>query len=130
MAFSEIPDIDTSGIAPASPLEHRLILKNCGITNPRSITDYIDVGGYEALHKALRMTPSEVTNEVKRSGLRGRGLDSDTVASVWEKSTGSGMCSRFVICDAAGSEPYAPVNRAIINNAPHAVIEAIILTGY
>jgi NADH-quinone oxidoreductase subunit F len=109
----------------------RLILRNCGHINPERIEDYIATGGYEALRKALlQMTPEEVINEIKKSGLRGRGGAGFPTGVKWEfcrKSLGE---QKYMICNADEGDPGAFMDRSTMEGDPHTVIEGLIIAAY
>jgi len=109
----------------------RLILRNCGHINPERIGDYIATGGYEALRKALlQMTPEGIINEIKKSGLRGRGGAGFPTGAKWEfcrKSLGE---QKYVICNADEGDPGAFMDRSTMEGDPHTVIEGLTIAAY
>jgi NADH-quinone oxidoreductase subunit F len=109
----------------------RLILRNCGHINPERIGDYIATGGYEALRKALlQMTPEEIINEIKKSGLRGRGGAGFPTGAKWEfcrKSLGE---QKYMICNADEGDPGAFMDRSTMEGDPHTVIEGLTIAAY
>lgn len=111
--------------------QQKIVLRNCGVINPRSIQEYIAVGGYEAMGKALtRMTPMEVVAEVKRSGLRGRGGAAFPAGLKWEAVADAPGREKAVICNADEGEPGNFKDRLILEGDPHSVIEAMVIAGY
>lgn len=120
-----------SPTAPRSR-EMRVILKNVGVIDPTSIEEYIAVGGYDALGKALtRMKPEEVIAEVKASQLRGRGGAGFPTGLKWEftaKSQGPG--EKAIVCNADEGEPGNFKDRLILEGDPHSIIEAMVIAGY
>lgn len=109
----------------------RLALKNCGQINPENIDEYIAHDGYRALAKALtEMTPKDVINEVKKSGLRGRGGGGFTTGLKWEFTYCSKSDKKYVACNADEGDPGAFMDRSILEGDPHAVLEAMALAGY
>jgi len=109
----------------------RIALRNCGMIDPESIKSYIAHNGYQALSKALSgMSPDEVINEVKSSGLRGRGGAGFLTGSKWDfcrKAIGE---PKYVICNADEGDPGAFMDRSILEGDPHAVLEGMIIAGY
>jgi NADH-quinone oxidoreductase subunit F len=109
----------------------RLILRNCGHINPERIGDYIATGGYEALRKALlQMTPEGIINEIKKSGLRGRGGAGFPTGAKWEfcrKSLGE---QKYMICNADEGDPGAFMDRSTMEGDPHTVIEGLTIAAY
>ena len=111
--------------------QHRLVLANCGAINPEAIEEYIAVGGYEALAKAVtQMTPQEVVDEVKKSGLRGRGGGGFPTGMKWQFAKNSESDKKYVICNADEGDPGAFMDRSILEGDPHSVIEAMTIAGY
>ena len=111
--------------------QERRILRNCGRINPERIDDYIAVGGYEALRKALlNMTPEQVLGEVRRSGLRGRGGAGFPTALKWELCRRAPGDFKYIICNADEGDPGAYMDRSILEADPHSVIEGMIIGAY
>lgn len=109
----------------------RLALRNCGQINPENIDEYIAHDGYQALAKALtEMKPEDVINEVKKSGLRGRGGGGFTTGLKWEFTYRSKSDKKYVACNADEGDPGAFMDRSILEGDPHAVLEAMALAGY
>jgi NADH-quinone oxidoreductase subunit F len=111
--------------------QQRLILRNCGHINPERIEDYIEVGGYESLRRALKeMTPEQVIDEVKRSGLRGRGGAGFSTGQKWEFCRKSPGDQKYMICNADEGDPGAFMDRSTMEGDPHTVIEGMIIAAY
>jgi NADH-quinone oxidoreductase subunit F len=111
--------------------QKRVILRNCGHINPERIDDYIAVGGYEALKKALaEMTPEQVIDEVKRSGLRGRGGAGFPTGQKWELCRREPGREKYMICNADEGDPGAFMDRSTMEGDPNTVIEGIIIAAY
>jgi NADH:ubiquinone oxidoreductase subunit F (NADH-binding)/(2Fe-2S) ferredoxin/Pyruvate/2-oxoacid:ferredoxin oxidoreductase delta subunit len=109
----------------------RIALRNCGLINPENIKECIAVDGYLALGKALmEMTPDEVIEEVKKSGLRGRGGGGFPTGVKWEAARKSESDIKYVICNADEGDPGAFMDRSILEGDPHSVLEAMAITGY
>ncbi|MCE5257597.1 MAG: FAD-dependent oxidoreductase [Chloroflexi bacterium] len=109
----------------------RLCLRNCGLINPESIDEYIARGGYEALGKALsEMTPLQVIDEVKRSGLRGRGGAGFLVGLKWELAQKAPGTQKYVVCNADEGDPGAFMDRSILEGDPHSVLEGMTIAAY
>ena len=95
--------------------QQRIILRNCGHINPERIEDYIAVGGYQAERKViLEMTPEQVIDEVKRSGLRGRGGAGFPTGMKWELCHNSPGSQKYMICNADEGDPGAFMDRSIM----------------
>lgn len=109
----------------------RIVLRNAGIIDPRSIEEYIARDGYQALAKVLtEMSPEEVVEEVRRSALRGRGGAGFPTGLKWaftQKAQGS---EKFVVCNADEGDPGAFMDRSVLEGDPHSVIEGMAIAGY
>ena len=111
--------------------QQRIILRNCGHINPERIEDYIAVGGYQAERKViLEMTPEQVIDEVKRSGLRGRGGAGFPTGMKWEFCHDSPGSQKYMICNADEGDPGAFMDRSIMEGDPHTVVEGMIIAAY
>jgi len=115
---------------PRALYENKIILKNCGHIDPASINHYIATGGYAALVKALRTTPEDIIEEVKISGLRGRGGAGFPTGKKWEICRNAAGRQRYVICNADEGDPGAFMDRSILESDPHSVLEGMIISGY
>ncbi len=109
----------------------RIALRNCGFVDPGNIDEYIARDGYMALGKALTdMTPETVIQEIKDSGLRGRGGGGFPTGLKWEFARGYDADQKYVICNADEGDPGAFMDRSILEGDPHSVIEAMAICGY
>jgi NADH:ubiquinone oxidoreductase subunit F (NADH-binding)/(2Fe-2S) ferredoxin/Pyruvate/2-oxoacid:ferredoxin oxidoreductase delta subunit len=109
----------------------RHVMRNCGIINPQSIEEYIAVGGYQALGKAITsMTPGEIIEEVKESGLRGRGGAGFPTGRKWEATRRAAGDVRYVIANGDEGDPGAFMNRSLMEGDPHAIIEGMVIGAY
>lgn len=109
----------------------RIALRNCGLINPEDIYEYIAFGGYEALGKVLTaMTRDQVIEEVKKSGLRGRGGGGFPTGLKWEITKRQESEVKFIICNADEGDPGAFMDRSILEGDPHCVLEAMAIGGY
>ncbi|MDK2876488.1 MAG: NADH-quinone oxidoreductase subunit [Archaeoglobaceae archaeon] len=107
----------------------KIVLRNCGVIEPLSIEQYIAMGGYHALQKALEMKPEEIIEEIKKSGLRGRGGAGFPTGMKWEiarKNEGE----KFVICNADEGDPGAYMDRSVLEGDPFSVIEGMTIGAY
>ena len=112
---------------PFYKLQQRLIFGNNGIIDPTSIEDYIAVGGYSAFEKALcDMTPETIIDEVKKSGLRGRGGGGFPTGVKWETCRRH-KGERYLICNADEGDPGAYMDRSLLEGNPHSVLEGMII---
>lgn len=111
--------------------QKRIALRNCGVINPEDINEYIARDGYMALGKALtEMTPAEVVDEIKKSGLRGRGGGGFPTGLKWQFAAKEVNDQKYVICNADEGDPGAFMDRSILEGDPHSVIEAMAIAGY
>ena len=111
--------------------QQRIVLRNCGKINPEDITEYIAVDGYQALGKALtEMTPQQVIDEVKASGLRGRGGAGFPTGVKWQFEKDQPGDEKYVICNADEGDPGAFMDRSLLEGDPHAVLEGLTIMGY
>ena len=111
--------------------QKRLVLEHCGAINPEQIEEYIAVGGYEALAKAVTtMTPQEVIDEVRKSGLRGRGGGGFPTGMKWQFAANSVNDKKYVICNADEGDPGAFMDRSVLEGDPHKVLEGMAICGY
>ncbi len=111
--------------------QHRLVLKNCGHINPDSIEEYIGADGYEGLAKAiLTMTPEQVVEEMKKTGLRGRGGGGFPTGMKWMFCAKSPGPKKYVICNADEGDPGAFMDRSLLEGDPHAILEGMAICAY
>jgi NADH-quinone oxidoreductase subunit F len=110
--------------------EVRLILRHCGYIDPENINHYIANGGYGGLQKALHMSPEKIIEELKKSGLRGRGGAGFATYRKWELCRKAGSGPKYVICNADEGDPGAFMDRVVLESDPHEVIEGMIIGGY
>ena len=109
----------------------RIALRNCGVINPEDIDEYIAFDGYKALGKVLtEMTPEQVIDTFKKSGLRGRGGGGFPSGLKWEFTAKSQDDQKFVLCNADEGDPGAFMDRSVLEGDPHSVIEAMAIAGY
>lgn len=112
--------------------QEKVVLKNAGHIDPEDITEYMARGGYLALEKALKtMTPQEVVEEIKKSGLRGRGGGGFSTGMKWELAAKvPTVDEKFIICNGDEGDPGAYMDRSILEGDPHAVIEGMMIAAY
>jgi len=115
---------------PRFECELRLILNHCGYIDPENIHHYIANGGYRALEKALSIPPEEIIEEVKRSGLRGRGGAGFPTGLKWELCRKAEGRPKYVVCNADEGDPGAFMDRVILESDPQEVIEGMLIAGY
>ncbi len=109
----------------------RIALRNCGVINPENVEEYIAFDGYKALATVLtEMTPADVINVIKESGLRGRGGGGFPTGLKWEFASKSVNEQKYVCCNADEGDPGAFMDRSILEGDPHSVLEAMAIAGY
>lgn len=109
----------------------RIALRNCGFIDPQNIEEYVGADGYSALAKCLgEMTPEQVINEIKLSGLRGRGGGGFPTGLKWEIASKNHADQKYVVCNADEGDPGAFMDRSILEGDPHSVLEAMTINGY
>ncbi|HEC33435.1 MAG TPA: NADH-quinone oxidoreductase subunit NuoF [Chloroflexi bacterium] len=118
------------GEIPFFSSQRRVVLHNCGFIDPESIEEYIARDGYAALAKVLtEMTPEEIIDEVKRSGLRGRGGAGFLTGMKWEFTARARGDVKYVVCNADEGDPGAFMDRSVIEGDPHSVLEGMAICG-
>lgn len=111
--------------------QQRIALRNCGVIDPENIDEYIAFDGYKALGKVLtEMTPEQVIETVKASGLRGRGGGGFTTGMKWDFTAKAQGDKKYVACNADEGDPGAFMDRSILEGDPHSVIEAMAIAAY
>ncbi len=116
---------------PFYKIQQRIILKNCGKINPEKIEDYIAIGGYKSARKALtEMTPEQVIDEIKKSGLRGRGGAGFSTGTKWELCRKSPGATKYIICNADEGDPGAFMDRSLAEGDPHSVLEGMLIAAF
>ncbi len=110
--------------------QNRLVFGNNGLIDPAEIDDYLAVGGYTALSKALRMSPEQVIEEVKKSGLRGRGGGGFPTGIKWESCRQAHGDTKYVICNADEGDPGAYMDRSLLEGNPHSILEGMLIGAY
>lgn len=137
LAYNEVPDEITDEIHASLNdtdfyrKQHRVALRNCGVINPEVIDEYIGMDGYAALGKALtEMTPEQVIQEIKDSGLRGRGGGGFPTGVKWGLAAMNDADQKYVCCNADEGDPGAFMDRSILEGDPHVVLEAMAIAGY
>jgi NADH-quinone oxidoreductase subunit F len=122
--------ITTEHDVPFYKLQNRLIFGSNGMIDPTSIEDYLGIGGYTALAKALKMTPENIISEVKKSGLRGRGGAGFPTGNKWESTRNAHGDVKYIICNADEGDPGAYMDRSLVEGNPHSVLEGMIIGAY
>ena len=126
---SEKPIVKESEI-PFYAGQQRIIFGDNGFVSPESIDDYVQRGGYQALAKALKMEPTTIIEEIKASGLRGRGGGGFPTGRKWETCRKAHGDTRYVICNADEGDPGAYMDRSLLEGNPHRVLEGMIIGAY
>ncbi len=109
--------------------QKRIVLSGCGKIDPESIDSYIENGGYEALKKALELGSDGVIEEIKKSGLRGRGGAGFPTHIKWQSAKNSAGDEKYIVCNADEGDPGAFMDRAVLEGDPHRVLEGMMISG-
>jgi NADH-quinone oxidoreductase subunit F len=116
---------------PFFKLQKKLVLKNCGVIDPANIDEYIGREGYSSLAMSLTdMTPQQVIDEIKKSGLRGRGGGGFPTGMKWQFTRNAEGDQKYVLCNADEGDPGAFMDRSLLEGDPHAIIEGMVIAGY
>lgn len=111
--------------------QKRIALRNCGLINPELISEYIANRGYEAIGRCItEKTPQDVIDEIKLSGLRGRGGGGFSTGLKWEFTKKPVSDIKYIVCNADEGDPGAFMDRSILEGDPHSIIEAMAVAGY
>ena len=111
--------------------QQRVVLRHCGLINPEKIEEYIAVGGYAATKKVVTsMTQDEVIEEIKISGLRGRGGAGFPTWFKWNAAKANKADQKYIVCNADEGDPGAFMDRSVLEGDPHSLIEGMIIGGY
>jgi NADH:ubiquinone oxidoreductase subunit F (NADH-binding)/NAD-dependent dihydropyrimidine dehydrogenase PreA subunit/(2Fe-2S) ferredoxin len=135
LALANFGHASIDGISPFS--EHpmikgqvRIVLRNAGIIDPTNVDHYIARNGYSGLAKALGMSPEEVIEEIKCSGLRGRGGAGFPTGIKWDFARKAPGRVKYVICNADEGDPGAFMDRSVLESDPHAMLEGLTIAAY
>ncbi len=109
--------------------QKRIVLSGCGKVNPESIESYIKNGGYNALKKSLQIGSEGIIEEVKKSGLRGRGGAGFPTHIKWQSAKSSPGNEKYIVCNADEGDPGAFMDRAVLEGDPHRVLEGMMIAG-
>ncbi|WP_227765789.1 NADH-quinone oxidoreductase subunit NuoF [Zhaonella formicivorans] len=116
---------------PFFKYQERIALRNCGLIDPESIEEYIARDGYQALGKVLKeYKPVDVLEEIKKSGLRGRGGGGFPTGMKWEFAHRAPGDVKYIVCNADEGDPGAFMDRSILEGDPHSVLEGMAIAGY
>ncbi|OPX99167.1 MAG: NADP-reducing hydrogenase subunit HndC [Syntrophorhabdus sp. PtaB.Bin006] len=111
--------------------QNRIVLRNCGIIDPSSITEYVATGGYEAIQRVLKeYTPERVIDVITRSGLRGRGGGGFLSGVKWKFCRDAAGDKKYIICNADEGDPGAFMDRSTLESDPHSVLEGMMICAY
>jgi NADP-reducing hydrogenase subunit HndC len=111
--------------------QYRIVMRNCGVIDPEEIDEYIDRGGYQGLARVLAgMTPEQVIEELKVSGMRGRGGAGFPAWLKWQLTREPQAEEHFIVCNGDEGDPGAYMDRSVLEGDPHAVLEGMLIGGY
>jgi NADP-reducing hydrogenase subunit HndC len=109
----------------------RIVLRNCGVIDPESIEDYIFHDGYQAIKKILsKYSPEQVIDEMKTSGLRGRGGGGYPTWMKWNFAKKMAVDQKYIICNGDEGDPGAYMDRSVLEGDPHSVLEGMMIAGF
>ncbi len=123
------PEVEGRACVIDERKQEKRLIEKIGVVDPLSIDSYISHKGYEALKKALAMSPAEIIAEVKESGLRGRGGAGFPAGMKWS-FVGKGPMQKYVICNADEGEPGTFKDRILMEENPHLLVEGMAICGY
>lgn len=134
-AEAVVADCEYEGIQPISEhammsLQKRVVLRNCGVIDPSSFEHFLARGGYKGLERALGMSPEDVIEEVKNSGLRGRGGAGFSTGMKWSFARASKSEDKYIVCNADEGDPGAFMDRSVLEGDPHCVLEGMMIAAY
>ncbi|MHB8985308.1 MAG: NADH-quinone oxidoreductase subunit F, partial [Eubacteriales bacterium] len=136
-AYMQIPgdappyaDITAMDESAYYKMQVRTVTSRLGRTNPESIVEYIATGGYEALEKVIGMKQQEIIDEVKKSGLRGRGGAGFSTGMKWQFVHNAVGDKKYIVCNADEGDPGAFMDRSVLEGDPHSVLEGMIIAGF
>ena len=130
MSDSEYMGLKPFSQHPMIALQKRIVLRNCGVIDPSSFEHYLARGGYKGIERAFSMSPEEVIEEMKASGLRGRGGAGFPTGVKWGFARASKSDEKYIICNADEGDPGAFMDRSVLEGDPHSVIEGLMVAGY
>ena len=126
-----LPGMPIISELPFYAQQQKIVLRNSGLIDPCSIEEYIATGGYQSLSRAiLNLSPQAVTDEIIRSGLRGRGGGGFPTGKKWEVCSNETEGPKYIICNADEGDPGAYMDRTVLESDPFSVIEGITIGGY
>ncbi|MGE5391557.1 MAG: NADH-ubiquinone oxidoreductase-F iron-sulfur binding region domain-containing protein [Deltaproteobacteria bacterium] len=109
--------------------QHKIALRHIGEIDPASLDDYLEVGGYQALRKAFTMSPQDILDEIKRSGLRGRGGAGFPTGVKWQSCAVQAGTEKYLVCNGDEGDPGAFMDRSIMEGDPHTIIEGLLIAS-
>jgi len=131
--------VGQAGPIPGIPLveEHpffkkqvKFVLRNCGIVNPESLSEYTQRGGFSGLKRAMELGPRKIIDEISQSGLRGRGGAGFPTGKKWDFASHESSDTKYIICNADEGDPGAFMDRSLLEGDPFAVIEGMIIAAF
>jgi NADH-quinone oxidoreductase subunit F len=126
----EVAGIPSLFDLPVLKPQVRIAMRNCGNIDPANINHYIANDGYEGLNEVLKMKPQEVIDEVKKSGIRGRGGAGFPTGQKWQFCHDAAGSQKYIICNADEGDPGAFMDRAVLEGDPHSILEGMLIGAY
>jgi NADH-quinone oxidoreductase subunit F len=131
IGHNKIDNIPHASDLPLFNLQNRIALRNCGYINPENINHYILRGqGYQGLSKALQMNQQDVIEELRKSGLRGRGGAGYFASDKWKICHEAEGSEKYLICNAIDADPKAHTAQLLLEGDPHSVLEGMLISAY
>ena len=128
--FARPPHVPAYSERPFFARQRKIVLRNSGFIDPTRFEEYVARGGYRALARALELTPQQVTDEVTRSGLRGRGGGGFSAGRKWQAARDAPGETKYLICNGDEGDPGAYMDRTVLESDPHSVIEGMLIGAY
>ncbi len=130
MGEGQLKDVPSFADLPMIQNQVRIVLRNCGNIDPTNVDHYVARGGYSGFERCLAMSPEEVIEEMKASGLRGRGGAGFPTGLKWSFARKTKSDDKYVVCNADEGDPGAFMDRSVLEGDPHAVLEGMLIAGY
>jgi NADH-quinone oxidoreductase subunit F len=126
-AYEGLPDFHAE---PFFQHQVKIVMQRCGVIDYQSLDDYLATGGYQGLKKAVTMSTDQIIEELKKSGLRGRGGAGFPTWMKWKFARDAEGDPKYIVCNADEGDPGAFMDRAVLEGDPHTMIEGMIIGGY
>ena len=129
-SLAPLPDVPHISDHPFFKKQVKFVLRNCGVVNPESLSEYREQGGFEGLMRALELGPDGAIKEITESGLRGRGGGGFPTGRKWQLAAAEESDTKYVICNADEGDPGAFMDRSLLEGDPFSIIEGMMVAAY